>query len=102
MIWRTMSALKTTCVEGGVKQNAPAMGKEGRTVAFGSRNRGERALQTSCIEPSSAQVAAMIGSRYCGNGRKEVRGGRLDIPHVGEEREKPWLSEGLPSAYRRA
>ena len=36
-----------------------------RTMTLGSRNLGDRALQTSCTAPSSDQVAAMIGSRYC-------------------------------------
>jgi hypothetical protein len=35
------------------------------TIEFGSLKRGERALQTSWIAPSSDHVAAMIGSRYC-------------------------------------
>jgi hypothetical protein len=34
------------------------------TIEFGSRKRGERALQTSWIAPSSDHVAAMIGSMY--------------------------------------
>ena len=34
-------------------------------MAFGSRNRGARALQTSPTAPSSDHVAAMMGSRYC-------------------------------------
>ena len=39
--------------------------RSGRTMTFGSRNLGDRALQTSCTAPSSDQVAAMMGSRYC-------------------------------------
>jgi hypothetical protein len=35
------------------------------TIEFGSRKRGERALQTSWIAPSSEYVAAMMGSMYC-------------------------------------
>jgi hypothetical protein len=40
------------------------------TMEFGSRKRGERALQTSWMAPSSDQVAAMMVSMYClpGNG----------------------------------
>ena len=34
------------------------------TIEFGSRKRGERALQTSWMAPSSDHVAAMIGSMY--------------------------------------
>lgn len=50
-----------------------------RTMAFGSRRRGTRALQTSWTAPSSDQVAAMMGSRYWGGalwaGRERQRGG---------------------------
>lgn len=34
------------------------------TIEFGSRKRGERALQTSWMAPSSDHVAAMMGSMY--------------------------------------
>ena len=63
MVWRTMRALKTTW--GHDYSRMREHKRSGRTMTFGSRNLGDRALQTSCTAPSSDQVAAMMGSRYC-------------------------------------
>ena len=38
-----------------------------RTMVLGSRMRGDKALHTSWIAPSSDQVAAIIGSIYWNN-----------------------------------
>ena len=50
--------------------NGPERSNALRTMTFGSRKRGDKALQTSCTAPSSDQVAAMIGSRYCAKDRQ--------------------------------
>ena len=56
-----------------------------RTMTLGSRNLGERALQTSCTAPSSDQVAAMIGSRYCvRNAGEEVGDSQRALGEDGE------------------
>ena len=55
------------------------------TIEFGSRKRGERALQTSWMAPSSDQVAAMMGSMYCfcpGKLRAETKGGENEGAHL--------------------